>query len=283
MLDYLRNLGKSDEEKRQELIHAYVDGELSAPERRDFERELNSDADLRAEIEQLRGLKASMRSLPRRRVPRSFALDPARFGKPAPNRMGQAYPLLRTATAVAALMFIVALGFGVLTQGMTGGDTAAESVVMIQESEADTAVEAPAAEPAEEEALFLEEEAAEEAEIAEAPLESAAEAFEASPADEAAVETTRVVTEAEIVETEPLDAEGAAGGEPSDAELDFESAEAVEATIPAQAALPADDAPAERTAAPPTAVSNPITWVLGLLGGLFALLLILTLVARQRR
>jgi hypothetical protein len=46
----------------------------------------------------MRLLKMQMRALPRRRVPRSFALDPARYGRPKAQPAMQLYPILRGAT-----------------------------------------------------------------------------------------------------------------------------------------------------------------------------------------
>ena len=44
---------RSAETKRQERIAAYVDGQLSASETADFEREMQADPALRADVEQL--------------------------------------------------------------------------------------------------------------------------------------------------------------------------------------------------------------------------------------
>ena len=47
MFDFVRNLGKSADEKRQERLNAYVDGALSPAARQQFEQELAQDAALR--------------------------------------------------------------------------------------------------------------------------------------------------------------------------------------------------------------------------------------------
>ncbi len=123
MLDYLRNRRASPAEKRQEMLNAYLDNALTAAERERFERQLAGDAALRDEMERLRTLKIQMRSMPRRRVPRSFALDPALYGRPKPQPLMRAYPVLRGATALTALLLIFTLALGMF-QGGSFGQTA---------------------------------------------------------------------------------------------------------------------------------------------------------------
>ena len=51
MFDWLKNLRKTEEEKQQEQLTAYIDGELSAAERRTFEQQLEQDDALRSNVE----------------------------------------------------------------------------------------------------------------------------------------------------------------------------------------------------------------------------------------
>ena len=115
MFDFLRNLTKSAEEKRQEAAAAYLDGALSDRARQLFEQEMAQDRTLQAEVEQLRLIQQSLRQLPLRQVPRNFVLNPAEYRRPAPQPWVQAYPVLRTATALAAFFFIFAVVAGTFT------------------------------------------------------------------------------------------------------------------------------------------------------------------------
>lgn len=161
MFDFLRNITKPVEEKRQERLNAYLDGALSTQERRRFEKELANDAELRADLERLQWVKMSVEKLPRVRAPRNFVLDPALYGQPVKRQeTWSLYPSLRVATALTAFFFILALALdlatptGALNQPLLGGasQTAmeesqrqADDVAMMAEPEVSSA---PAEEPA---------------------------------------------------------------------------------------------------------------------------------------
>lgn len=291
MFDYLRNLGKSDAEQRQETLHAYVDGELSAAERRDFERELNSDAALRAEVEQLQALQASLRNMPRRRVPRNFTLDPAAYGRPAPNRLGQAYPALRAATAVAAFVFVLALGLGLLGRAPAAPVPASAPELAMESLE--SVAEAPAAEATRVVTETVVVEAESMASDATAASDEAL-AFEAEPAADAAQPA-----EEAIAGGAPPSAAGTPAAEAREippTEMALEQAEAATgypgaADETAQQALSSNMVPATQTApvaddsAPktPAFMVDPLQLAFLLSGSLFVLLLVLTLVAGRRR
>lgn len=115
MFDLLRNLGKSDAEKRQEALSAYLDNALSDRHRQEFERLLAADADLRRELEVQQQIRRQMQALPQRAVPRSFTLDPAVYSAPRREPLVQAYPVLRAATALTAFFFVVALALSLYT------------------------------------------------------------------------------------------------------------------------------------------------------------------------
>lgn len=134
MFDFMRDRGLTAEEKRLEALGAYLDNALTAAERERFERQLAGDADLGAELEQMRALKMQMRAMPRRRVPRSFALDPALYGRPKSQPMMRAYPILRGATALTAFFLIFTLALGAFRGQFTGGvmSGAAPQTVMIE-------------------------------------------------------------------------------------------------------------------------------------------------------
>jgi anti-sigma factor RsiW len=108
-MDWFRNWFKSAAERRQEQLSAYVDGQLSPRERQHFEREMGADAALRQEVEQQQMIKSQLRRLPRRRAPRNFTLNPSLYGRPQPQTATWLYPAARTATALAAFFFVLAL------------------------------------------------------------------------------------------------------------------------------------------------------------------------------
>lgn len=158
MFDFLRSIGKSAEEKRQERLNAYLDGALSARDLRQFEQELARDDALRQELEQLQWVKLNVQQLPRVRAPRNFVLDPAIYGQKQPSSPGwNLYPGLRVATALTAFFLVLALALDVVTPygalpqtiaGISSPQTIAEQAPGAAEdalitSEAEMAAEAP--------------------------------------------------------------------------------------------------------------------------------------------
>jgi anti-sigma factor RsiW len=134
MFDFFSEIGKSADDKRHEALNAYLDGALSPREQEVLEGDLQRDATLRAELAQLRLVRQELRGLPRRRVPRSFSLDPALYGPPKAQPAQQLYPLLRGATALTALLFVFVLGLSLLN-GIVGPDQATiEAVTMAEEA-----------------------------------------------------------------------------------------------------------------------------------------------------
>ena len=154
MFDFLKNLTKSDEEKRQEAFSAYLDNSLSPRQRQEFELLLAEDADLRTELELAQVIRQQMSEMPRRSLPRSFTLDASVYGAPQKEPLVQAYPFLRVATVMTAFFFVFALGLSVFTS-QSGGDmayvaqTAMESAPAFDApmAEAEIAMEDAAEEP----------------------------------------------------------------------------------------------------------------------------------------
>ena len=181
MFDFLHNLRKSDEEKVQEALTAYLDDALTPGEKRDFEQRLAADAALRADLEQQRIVKENLTTLPRFRAPRNFTLDPALYGRPQPA--GRLYPALRTATVLAAILFVVVLSADLLgTVGPMGLASAPAEMELSQRASEPEADLAPADEAAAgvkvtrvvEEEIVVEEELVEEVAPEAAPIEEAA-------------------------------------------------------------------------------------------------------------
>ncbi len=130
MLDFIRDLTKSAEEKRQEMLTAYVDGALSPRHQSAFEQQLSQDPSLQAEVEQMQQHKLMMRQLPRRRVPRNFTLDPALYSPPQRQPLLQLYPAMRVATVLTAVFLIIAVSAELLTFSGSA-DLATESTAPI--------------------------------------------------------------------------------------------------------------------------------------------------------
>jgi hypothetical protein len=202
MFDLLRNLTKSSDDKQQELLHAYLDDELTPAERQRFDQTLARHPDLQRNLAQSRMLKQQLRQLPRRPIPRSFQLDPAEYAPPQRQPLFQLYPAMRLATVMTAFFFILAVAADLFLE--TGGmetfsapgedvamiadeafdETAAEQMVEVTRvvTEMEQVVEEPAAEELEEivEVEAAAESAAEESEPAEARAEPAASPAEAA-------------------------------------------------------------------------------------------------------
>lgn len=191
MFDFMRNRGTAGD-KQQETLSAYLDNALTPDERTRFEQQLARDPQLRAEVEQLRALRLQLRSLPHRRAPRSFALNPAVYARPKAQPLMQLYPVLRGATALTAFLLIFVLALGVFRGQFAAGGVEAPITTEVAMSEtADTAAQeavpaaaeieesAPAMEPASEPENAAAGGAAPELEmppaVTEAPVEAAAE------------------------------------------------------------------------------------------------------------
>lgn len=292
MFDFLRDRGSTAEEKRLEVLGAYLDDALTAAERVHLEGQLAADASMREELERLRVFKMQMRAMPRRRVPRSFALDPSLYARPKSQPLMQLYPVLRGATALTAflLIFTLALGMfrGQFAGGVAGSAPQAATVGVVEEEVAAFS----AAESASQVATVV---TNEEARV----MATSAPEMEAAPADLAA---PAAITEAESAELS-APAEGAAAIEAAPAQTEMPETDLGAATAPEETAdttgetLPApapagagveSSAIATDSEQAPSAETNrrgfdayllPIQILLAIL---FVLLLVFWLVARRR-
>ena len=97
-------------ERLHERASAYLDGELDAAERTEFEAELATSEAVRAYLDDLRLVRGALAAMGTVRAPRSFAL----LAPPAPLRAGPGRFewATRAGTGVAALLFVVALANG---------------------------------------------------------------------------------------------------------------------------------------------------------------------------
>ncbi len=287
MLDFMRDRGDSG--RRQEAIDAYLDNTLTPAERARFEGQMAADPRLRAEVEQLRVLRLQLRAMPRRRVPRSFALNPAAYSRPKAQPLLQLYPALRGATALSAFLLIFVLALG-LFQGQFGvGAPDASQVAEVMSDEA-----APA---------FVEEEAVEEAAQLAIPEEAANAATEAPAAESELADFPTTEASAEFA----IPAPAGTVTTTAPADLSLESPEIAAATLPPNAggaveqfatepaapvaetmeAIVEDTAGAEEptarqdTPTPAETTRSLLPFQIGL-GALFLLLLVLWLLARRR-
>ena len=319
MLDYLRNLTKSEEEKRQEAMNAYLDDALAPGQRQQVESDLAQNEGQRAELDQMRLLQQQMRQLPQRRVRRNFTLDPALYGRPQRELLVQAYPVLRTATVLAAFIFIFVITANLFLNDTAGTMSGAEPVTMQEESHeaviAEAAVEEAVVEEAEADSMAMDAELMEEAEemplIAEEvavdpriemPAEAAEFALEqleigpeaAVPLESAAPpEEPKAVGPAEngaLAVMPTMVAKGTAGAELAE---ELQSAPVVVATEPAE--QPGSRSAEVTGAEDDVSVSeiqaqgdegsfwvNSLGLIVLLLGIIFVVLIVLTLLARRR-
>ena len=289
MFDFMRDRG--DGGRQQEAIDAYLDNALTPAERARFEAQMAADSRLRVEVEQLRLLRLQLRAMPRRRVPRSFALNPAAYSRPKAQPLLQLYPALRGATALSAFLLIFVLALGLFRgQFGVGAPEAAQVASVTSEEVAPAAVEEAAEEAAqltnpEEAADSANEAPAAESELAAAPTaEAAAELAASAPLGTI---TTTLPTEelsfdqAQVVEaTLPPNAGGAV--EPPATETAPPAVETLNAVAQEAAVAEADEATARQEAPAPAETSRSLLpYQIGL-GALFLLLLVLWLVARRR-
>jgi len=89
-----------------ELLSVYLDGALSAGECASLEKRLAVDEGLRIELEGLSATRNILRSLPARKIPRSFVLTPAMVSSP-PSIFSRLFPVMRAASVLATILFIL--------------------------------------------------------------------------------------------------------------------------------------------------------------------------------
>jgi hypothetical protein len=292
MFDFMRDRGAGD--RYQETMDAYLDNTLTPAERARFESQMAADPRLRAEVEQMRVLRLQLRAMPRRRVPRSFALNPATYSRPKAQPLMQLYPVLRGATALSAFLFIFVLALGVFNSQF-GGMTTSQAVQVTR------TVSETVAEVAEEAAM---EEAAPAAIEEAAPMITATETARDAPASEDAANAPTEAPAAEMAAApEEAPPEGTLAPVP-EGDLTLESAQlAQEATLPPNAGGAIEPTVAEPTAPAAATIEafaqeagadeaslayeaepaprSLLPWQIGL-GVLFVVLLVLWLLARRR-
>lgn len=182
-------------------LNAYLDGELSAGELEAFERRLQQEPALQAELESLRVTVTLIGMAERVPLPRHFTLDPAVYARPARSGLfqrliPQRLPALATAGAMIVLVAILAGAFLWRSWGVRGAPTMVAEAPVAQEA---------AEEPMAEEAAPTEEVYGTDMTDTEPPLE-------APMPEEPAMAAEAEETEEPLAEQPPW-AEGGGGGE----------------------------------------------------------------------
>lgn len=251
-----------ERERRDELLSAYLDGQLGARERARLEARLAADPALRAELEALRRTVVLVHDLPSVPIPRNFILAQTMAVRPRPARPSRprrawAAPFLTAATAVVSLMFVVVLAGDLLLSGVgqVGFAPAAEPAL---EAEAPQMALAPS--PLSETVVVEQVEVEAEAEkalpaptAAEMPVEAPREAPPEAPAEE----RYDAETPEDVAPTEPGMGGGGPTEEPRAAAAPVATGTAIPTPAPAPTPTPSvveEAAEAPKAAATATAV-----------------------------
>lgn len=117
-----RGVERLTKQERDELLSAYLDGDLEAEEQARVEAQLVDDPQLQSELEMLRRTVEMVRELPAPPVPRNFILPQTAAARARPSPAARphrswAAPLLTAATALASLLFVVVLAGDLLLSG----------------------------------------------------------------------------------------------------------------------------------------------------------------------
>ena len=102
-------------------ISAYLDGRLASQDRVVFEAQIAQDPALQQRVEKMRDVVAMVQSLPLRQPPRNYLLTPSMVAdsKPSPKQRRLPLLMMRMATSLVALAFVVTFSLTLLQRGMT--------------------------------------------------------------------------------------------------------------------------------------------------------------------
>ena len=98
--------GQTEHERVAALLSAYIDERVDTGERRLVEKHLQACAACRTDLATLRATVQAVQAMPAPRLPRSFTLPRSMARQPRPN---WTFPIFRTATVVAAALFVMVL------------------------------------------------------------------------------------------------------------------------------------------------------------------------------
>ena len=112
-------LFKSEHQRVEEMLSAYLDGELSPKEQTRVEKHLARCADCAQNLHTLRQTVALLGQLPPVAVPRAFAIHPVEAAqRPSLFQTRQAYVYLRAATALATILLAVVVAGDAFLTGL---------------------------------------------------------------------------------------------------------------------------------------------------------------------
>jgi len=120
---------KGTDERRmavEELLSAYVDGELSPQERGRIEEILQRDKSASTMLMELKHTKEAVSSLPKMRAPRAFAIS-----EKSEKRGLLGIKAFKLALSLAAVMLVIVVGWGFFTL-MSGGMSASPRPQAVQ-------------------------------------------------------------------------------------------------------------------------------------------------------
>jgi hypothetical protein len=94
--------------KEWEALSAYLDEKLNTQENAAWNKRLEEDPHLRYGLEELRRTRNALQELPKMRAPRNFTLTPEMAGlRPGVRSLPPAYPVLRLASVLATIFFVL--------------------------------------------------------------------------------------------------------------------------------------------------------------------------------
>ena len=170
-----------ERDQRDELLSAYLDGELSEREQERLEARLSEDPALRAELRAMHHTVSMVRDLPQVRAPRNFILSesmvkeqrgaPETRAQPSGSpRRAWAAPLLTAAATAMSLLFVIVLMGDLLIPGL-GGLASPPAPLLQSEEPPQIAMEAAPTQEPETEAFGTADTASPPPELTEAPRE----------------------------------------------------------------------------------------------------------------
>jgi anti-sigma factor RsiW len=127
-----------DHLQARDLLNGYLDGDLPASSSAQVAQHLEACPECRAELADLRRLKAWLQAVPEVEPPRSFVLTRGQAETPRWLRM------VRYATAVAAILLVALLTGDVMSQGLPPSNPAPKTVTSSQRVTATQTSEAAA-------------------------------------------------------------------------------------------------------------------------------------------
>ena len=113
-MSYITRIFKSEHDRIDENLSAYLDGMLNPRERTRVERHLESCEECRAELEGLKYTINLVKLAPEVSLPRSFLVPLSEARSQAAVRRGWAFPVMRMASAMATFLFVIVLSGNLL-------------------------------------------------------------------------------------------------------------------------------------------------------------------------